>query len=61
MAEDLIIRNGRVTGVRVRNLRRRTREDLVARNVIVASGGFQSRACHGVQPREGPPARPADK
>ena len=42
MAEDLIIRNGRVTGVRVRNLRRRTREDLVARNVIVATGGFQS-------------------
>jgi uncharacterized protein len=42
MAADLIIRNGRVTGVRVRNLRRRTREDLVARNVIVATGGFQS-------------------
>jgi uncharacterized protein len=42
MAEDLIIRNGRVTGVRVRNLRRRTREDLRARNVIVATGGFQS-------------------
>jgi flavocytochrome c len=42
VAEDLIIRNGRVTGVRVRDLRRRTRRDLSARNVIVATGGFQS-------------------
>ena len=42
MAEDLIIRTGRVTGVRVRDLRRRTREDLRAPNVIVATGGFQS-------------------
>ena len=42
IAEELIIRKGRVTGVRVRNLRRRTREDLVARNVVVATGGFQS-------------------
>ena len=42
MAEDLIIRDGRVTGVRVRDLRRRTRHDLHARNVIVATGGFQS-------------------
>jgi flavocytochrome c len=42
MAEDLVIRNGRVTGVRVRDLRRRTRHDLHARNVIVATGGFQS-------------------
>jgi predicted oxidoreductase len=41
MAEDLVIRSGRVTGVRVRNLRRGTREDLLARNVIVATGGFQ--------------------
>ena len=42
MAEDLIIRNGRVIGVRVRDLRRGTRQDLVARNVIIATGGFQS-------------------
>jgi uncharacterized protein len=42
IAEDLIIRKGRVTGVRVRDLRRRTRHDLHARNVIVATGGFQS-------------------
>lgn len=42
MAEDLIVRNGRVTGVRVRNLRRQTRDDVVARNVVVATGGFQS-------------------
>jgi flavocytochrome c len=42
MAEDLVIRNSRVTGVRVRNLRRQTREDLLAGNVIVATGGFQS-------------------
>lgn len=42
MAEELIIRNGRVTGVRVRDLRRGRRHDLHARNVIVATGGFQS-------------------
>ena len=42
MAEDLIIRNRRVTGVRVRDLRRRTRHHLHARNVIIATGGFQS-------------------
>jgi flavocytochrome c len=42
VAEDLIIHNGRVTGVRVQDLRRRTRQDLRARNVIVATGGFQS-------------------
>jgi flavocytochrome c len=42
MAEELITRDGRVTGVRVRNLRRRTRVNLLARNVIVATGGFQS-------------------
>jgi uncharacterized protein len=42
MAESLIIRNGRVTGARVRDLRRRSRQDLSARNVIVATGGFQS-------------------
>ena len=41
-AEDLIVRNGRVTGVKVRDLRRRTRRNLNARNVIVATGGFQS-------------------
>jgi flavocytochrome c len=41
-AEDLIVRNGRVAGVRVRDLRRRTRDDLRAKNVIVATGGFQS-------------------
>jgi uncharacterized protein len=42
VAEDLIVRNGRVTGVRVRDLRRQTRRDISARNVIVATGGFQS-------------------
>jgi uncharacterized protein len=42
VAEDLIVRNGRVTGVRVRDLRRRTRRDISARNMIVATGGFQS-------------------
>jgi succinate dehydrogenase/fumarate reductase flavoprotein subunit len=42
VAEDLIVRNGRVTGVKVRNVRRRTREDLLAKNVLVATGGFQS-------------------
>jgi flavocytochrome c len=42
VAENLIVRNGRVTGVRVRDLRRRRREDLRARNVVVATGGFQS-------------------
>ncbi len=41
-AEELIIRNGRVSGVRVRDLRRGTRQDLRARNVVVATGGFQS-------------------
>jgi flavocytochrome c len=42
MAEDLIVRTGRVIGVKIRDLRRRTRRDLLARNVIVATGGFQS-------------------
>ncbi len=42
MAEDLIVGNGRVTGVIVRDLRRGTRHELRARNVIVATGGFQS-------------------
>jgi predicted oxidoreductase len=42
LAQDLIIRNGRVIGVRVWDLRRRTRDDLLGRNVIVATGGFQS-------------------
>jgi predicted oxidoreductase len=42
LAEDLIIRNGRVGGVRVRDLRRRMRQDLRAHNVVVATGGFQS-------------------
>jgi uncharacterized protein len=42
MAEDLIIRDGRVTGVSVRDLRRRTRHNFHAANVIVATGGFQS-------------------
>jgi uncharacterized protein len=42
VAEDLIVRNGRVTGVKVRNLRRRLRQDLNAQHVIVATGGFQS-------------------
>ena len=42
LAEDLIISNGRVSGVRVRDLRRRARRDLRAHNVVVATGGFQS-------------------
>jgi predicted oxidoreductase len=42
VAEDLIVRDGRVTGVKVRDLRRRTRRDLSGRHVIVATGGFQS-------------------
>jgi uncharacterized protein len=42
VAEDLIVREGRITGVKVRDLRRRTRRDLNARHVIVATGGFQS-------------------
>jgi len=42
MAEDLIVRDGRITGVTVRDLRRGMRHDLHARNVIVATGGFQS-------------------
>ena len=42
LAEDLIISNGRVSGVRVRDLRRRARRDLRAHNVIVATGGFQA-------------------
>jgi uncharacterized protein len=42
MAEGLIIRDGRVTGARIRDLRRRLRQNLPARNVIVATGGFQS-------------------
>jgi uncharacterized protein len=42
MAEDLIIADSRVTGVRVRDLRRGTRHELGAHNVIVATGGFQS-------------------
>jgi uncharacterized protein len=42
MAEDLIVANGRVTGVTVRDLRRGARSDLRAHNVIVATGGFQS-------------------
>ena len=41
-AEDLIVRNGRVTGARVRDLRRGRRRQLNARHVIVATGGFQS-------------------
>ena len=41
-AEDLIVADGRVTGVTVRDLRRGTRHDLRARNVLVATGGFQS-------------------
>ncbi len=42
VAEDLIVRKGRVTGVRVRDLRRQHRRNLHARHVIVATGGFQS-------------------
>ena len=42
VAEDLIVRQGRVTGVKVRDLRRGLRRDLNARHVIVATGGFQS-------------------
>jgi flavocytochrome c len=42
VAEDLIVRKGRVTGVKVRDLRRGTRRNLNARHVIVATGGFQS-------------------
>jgi flavocytochrome c len=42
MAEDLIVTDSRVTGVRVRDLRRGTRHELGAQNVIVATGGFQS-------------------
>jgi uncharacterized protein len=42
MAEELIVASGRVTGVTVRDVRRGTRHDLRARNVIVATGGFQS-------------------
>jgi uncharacterized protein len=41
MAEDLLIHNNQVNGVRVRDLRRGMRHDLRARNVIVATGGFQ--------------------
>ena len=42
VAEDLIVVDGRVTGVMVRDLRSGTRHDLPAHNVIVATGGFQS-------------------
>ena len=42
VAEGLIVRSGRVTGVTVRDLRRRTQRNLFARHVIVATGGFQS-------------------
>ena len=42
MAEDLIVADGGVTGLTVRDLRRGTRHNLRARNVIVATGGFQS-------------------
>jgi flavocytochrome c len=42
MVDDLVVRNGRVTDVKVRDLRRRTRRTLNARHVIVATGGFQS-------------------
>ena len=42
MAEKLIVANGRVTGVTVRDLRRGARGDLHARHVVVATGGFQS-------------------
>jgi predicted oxidoreductase len=41
-AEDLLVREGRVTGVKVRDLRRGMRRDLNARHVIVATGGFQT-------------------
>jgi predicted oxidoreductase len=37
MAEDLVIADSRVTGVRVRDLRRGTRQELGAHNVIVAT------------------------
>jgi flavocytochrome c len=40
--EDLIVTNGRVTGVGVHDLRRGTRQELRAQNVIVSTGGFQS-------------------
>lgn len=42
VAEDLVVQKGRVTGVKVRDLRRGTRRDLNARHVIIATGGFQS-------------------
>jgi flavocytochrome c len=42
VAEELVLHGGRVTGVKARDLRRRTRRDLRARSVIVATGGFQS-------------------
>ena len=41
-AEDLIVRKDRVTAVKVRDLRRGQSRVLNARNVIVATGGFQS-------------------
>jgi uncharacterized protein len=41
-AEELIVRKGRVTGTRVRDLRHGKGRDLDARHVIVATGGFQS-------------------
>jgi uncharacterized protein len=41
-AEDLIIRGRRAAGIRGRDLRSGARQDLYARHVIVATGGFQS-------------------
>jgi flavocytochrome c len=40
--EDLMVRKGRVTAVKVRDLRRNRSRVLNAQNVIVATGGFQS-------------------
>ena len=42
VAENLAVQKGRVTGVKVRDLRRGTRRELNAAHVIVATGGFQS-------------------
>lgn len=42
VGEDLVVRSGRVTGIRVRNLRGGARRTLTAHHVIVATGGFQS-------------------
>ncbi len=41
-ADDLVIRDGRITGVSITNIRSNKKEELLAHRTLIATGGFQS-------------------